>query len=92
MLRLILPHFERVIFTRFLNNPRSADLDSLLDLYQELRAENRDLECVEIEQAADPREAWRRALEYATPEHLVCVTGSFFIASEIEALRERQKT
>ena len=32
---------------------------------------------------ADPAEAWQEVLRAASPDDLVCVTGSFFLAAEI---------
>jgi hypothetical protein len=35
--------------------------------------------------APNPEAAWQLALEHSTPEHLICVTGSFYLAAEIRA-------
>jgi folylpolyglutamate synthase/dihydropteroate synthase len=36
--------------------------------------------------AADPQTAWNLASSIATPEHLIAITGSFFIAAEMRAV------
>jgi dihydrofolate synthase / folylpolyglutamate synthase len=76
MLELLLPRFEAVILTRYLNNPRAVGVEELDALAAELSPSQR-FTC------PDPAAAWRLASEIATPEHLICVTGSFFLASEI---------
>ena len=38
-----------------------------------------------------PEAAWELASELATPEHLICVTGSFFLAAEIRRELKRRK-
>jgi dihydrofolate synthase/folylpolyglutamate synthase len=76
MLAILLPQFDVVIFTRYLNNPRAVPP-------QELAAVAEDLTGRSYPVVADPAEAWREMLKAATPEDLVCVTGSFFIAAEI---------
>ncbi|HTQ38038.1 MAG TPA: folylpolyglutamate synthase/dihydrofolate synthase family protein [Pirellulales bacterium] len=78
MLRLLLPHFEAVILTRYLNNPRCMDLEELGLLVAELSTMPRFI-CI------DPATAWRKACELVTEEHLMCVTGSFFLAAEMRA-------
>lgn len=75
MLRLLLPRFERVIFTRYQNNPRGVPPDELLSLAEPLAAK-----CAV---APDPGSAWAVARAWAAPEDLICVTGSFFIAAEV---------
>ncbi len=76
MLAILLPQFDAVIFTRYLNNPRAVPP-------QELAAVAADLTGRRYPVVADPAEAWREMLRAAAPDDLVCVTGSFFIAAEI---------
>jgi dihydrofolate synthase/folylpolyglutamate synthase len=75
----LLPHFHRVIFTQYQNNPRAVPPE-------ELAASAR--RCCEkpFEICPDPAAAWSRVETLAGEEDLVCITGSFFIASEIRAL------
>lgn len=78
MLRLLLPRFKRVIFTRYQNNPRGVPPEELAHLAQQTSAATTDV-------CADPAAAWERARELAAEADLVCVTGSFFIASEMRS-------
>ena len=75
MLQRLLPQFERVILTRYLNNPRRLSIAELESLVAEVSP---------IEQCScpNPTAAVQCALQQATAEHLVCITGSFFLAAE----------
>lgn len=77
MVRLLLPKFERVIFTRYTQNPRGVPIEELVRL-----AEVTD--CRNWQAAEDPAAAWHaiQALQ-PTADDLVCVTGSFFIAAQM---------
>jgi dihydrofolate synthase/folylpolyglutamate synthase len=76
MLTILLAHFDRVIFTRYLNNPRAVAPQDLAGVAEKLTGRRYPV-------IADPAEAWREALREATAEDLVCATGSFFLAAEI---------
>jgi len=82
MLRLLLPRFDHVILTRYLNNPRAVDPLQLLSWSKETRSQMA-LEHCHLYSAPDPTDAWRNAQSLATPQSLLVVTGSFFLASEI---------
>jgi dihydrofolate synthase/folylpolyglutamate synthase len=90
MLRLLLPHFDHVIVTRFVNNPRAVEPEELRAWAQQLADEepvhHAPLRQVAIEIAADPGSAWRRSREIAQPSDLICATGSFFLAAELRPL------
>jgi dihydrofolate synthase/folylpolyglutamate synthase len=81
MLILLLRHFDHVILTRYLNNPRAVPVE-------ELDAAARELTGRSYPAYQDPIEAWKAIRALATPEDLICVTGSFYIAAQI---RERMK-
>lgn len=85
MLRVLLPKFDEVIFTRYWNNPRGAPPEELAALAAELSAIPRHV-------CADAATAWRLASELAGPEHLICITGSFFIAAEMRAAMRGAET
>jgi dihydrofolate synthase/folylpolyglutamate synthase len=76
MLAILLPQFEVVIFTRYLNNPRAVPPQELAAVAEELTGRA-------YPAVADPVEAWQDVLGAASPDDLVCVTGSFFLAAEI---------
>jgi dihydrofolate synthase / folylpolyglutamate synthase len=78
MLETLLPRFDHVILTRYWNNPRAMPLEHLAELAATVSS-------VPQEVVPTPSEAWRRIRQLTTPEHLVCVTGSFFLAAEIRA-------
>jgi dihydrofolate synthase/folylpolyglutamate synthase len=78
MLEVLLPRFDEVIFTRYWANPRSVPPEELEALTAELSPIARHV-------CSDPATAWRLAGELATPEHLVCITGSLFMAAEMRA-------
>jgi dihydrofolate synthase / folylpolyglutamate synthase len=79
LLRLLVPRFDTVILTQYQSNPRAVPAAELAALVQatSLRA---------CHVAPDAAAAWEIARKLAAPEDLVCVTGSFFIATEIRAL------
>lgn len=76
MLKCLLGHFDEVILTRYLNNPRAVPVEKLAATARQL-ADNRCCVC------AGPAEAWERVRSEATPDDLICVTGSVFIAAEM---------
>jgi dihydrofolate synthase/folylpolyglutamate synthase len=89
MLALLLPRFDNVVLTRYLNNPRYVPVDELVAIANEVaRSTNgrASLPTTWIETAATPAEAWRLVAGRAAAEDLICVTGSFFLASEMRSL------
>lgn len=87
MLRVLLPHFQRVIATEFQENPRAIPAEQIAEWCREEKAR--------LGQAADadhvrtcplPTDGWRLALEWSKPDQLLCITGSFFIAAELRGL------
>jgi dihydrofolate synthase/folylpolyglutamate synthase len=79
MLELLLPRFERVLLTRYANNPRGVPLEELDQMVSELSSLPREMH-------STPAAAWHRAVGLAAPEHLICITGSFFLAAELRSL------
>ncbi len=78
MLDLLLPYFTDVICTRFTHNPRSRDPQELVR-----RVGERGFTA---QACSTPEEAWQAARRLATPEALVCITGSFFFAAQMRPL------
>ncbi|MEX0867588.1 MAG: folylpolyglutamate synthase/dihydrofolate synthase family protein [Pirellulales bacterium] len=76
MLELALPHFSRVVFTRYLENPRAVAPEELRQLAAGIA--DGDYRTVET-----PRQAWSEVQSALREDDLVCVTGSFFIAAEL---------
>ena len=79
ILRQLLPRFDTVILTQYLNNPRAVPPKQLHKLIQSVS----DRPC---HVTTTPAEAWRFAQRMTTPNDLICVTGSFFIAAEMREL------
>jgi dihydrofolate synthase / folylpolyglutamate synthase len=82
ILEALLPRFEAVILTRYVNNPRQVSVT--------------ELDCVAAALSSIPRfvcdnpsAAWVQARQLATADHLICITGSLFLAAEIKAEIEK---
>ncbi len=78
-LRALLPLFERVIVTKYVENPRAMPPSEVV---QEVAAFGRPAPLI----AAMPEEALRIAREITPEDGLICVTGSLFLAAEFRAL------
>ncbi len=85
LLRLLVPRFDTVILTQYHTNPRAVPAEELLALVQATSLRSCHL-------AADATLAWDMARRLAAPDDLVCVTGSFFIATEIRRMLLGQQT
>ena len=89
MLNQLLHRFDRVLLTRFANNPRAMTLEELHDAACESTGRQRGGNQLEGEPSLpweaieSASEAWRRARQLAGPGGLVCITGSFFLAGQI---------
>lgn len=84
MLGLLLPHFQTVILTQYLSNPRRIPVEELVDLTRESQKTTGNTSQLIITDS--PEAAWSRAKVVLTADSLVCVTGSFFIAAELREL------
>lgn len=84
MLTRLLPEFDQCLLTRFRNNPRSADPQTLFNLAVSLTS-NWPQE-PRLELFSDPETAWSRIGEIASPDDLVCITGSFYLAAELRLI------
>ncbi|MCZ6640059.1 MAG: bifunctional folylpolyglutamate synthase/dihydrofolate synthase, partial [Gammaproteobacteria bacterium] len=76
ILRQLLPNFDTVIVTQYLNNPRAVP-------YQELKRIVESISEYPVHLAPDPSSAWKLLARFLREEDLVCITGSFFIAAEM---------
>lgn len=84
MLRLLLPHFERVILTKYVNNPRAVEPEELLNLACPLLSGLGS--APSLVTAPEPSSAWQLAQTETGPDDLICITGSFFLAAELRPL------
>ena len=89
MLRLLLAEFDVAILTRFLNNPRAADPDVLLQTAEQIAADKGGDSCRLITRD-NSTEAWDLARSLAADDDVICVAGSFFLASELRRLIPQQ--
>ncbi len=76
MLAVLLPHFGKVVLTRYRDNPRGVPPEELARLCQDLAP--RDLSI-----AADPFTAVDSILPNLAQDDLLCVTGSVFVVAEV---------
>jgi dihydrofolate synthase / folylpolyglutamate synthase len=79
MLSVLLPGFDRVVFTQYESNPRAAKPEDLDALAAEISPIERHI-------CRTPAAAWEFVRRTASPSHLICITGSFFLAAEMRAL------
>ncbi len=76
MLTRLLPAFNEVILTNYLDNPRAMPVEDLLRLARQIGGRP-------YPAAASPAQAWEIARSLAQPEDLICITGSFFLIGQI---------
>jgi dihydrofolate synthase/folylpolyglutamate synthase len=84
MAALLAPYFERTFLTTYTSSRRAVGVDELAGLWK------RHGGIYEV--CATPREAWRLAQEWATPEDLICISGSVFLAGELRPVVLHLKT
>jgi dihydrofolate synthase/folylpolyglutamate synthase len=76
MLECLLPQFDDVVLTRYLDNPRAVPVEDLAAIAREVT--DRAFRIF-----PGPAEAWDAVRRDLAPDDLVCVTGSFFIAGQM---------
>ena len=89
MLGPLLAEFDVLILTQFRNSPRAAEPGQLLRTAQRLLSGDRGLSC-QLLVEDDSTAAWERARSLAAAEDLICVAGSFFLASELRSVIQQQ--
>ena len=78
ILERLLPAFSHVVITQFHNSPRGVPAPELAALARRLAPPT-----TQIHETADTTAGLRLARQLATPRHLICCTGSFFLAAEL---------
>ena len=82
---MLLPHFDSVIATAYLNNPRAVPADKLARIIREQQTIANSK--AEVVVSPLPLDAWHLAQQFAQEtkgsDPLICITGSFFIAAEL---------
>jgi dihydrofolate synthase/folylpolyglutamate synthase len=76
MIGRLLGKFDEVVFTKYLNNPRAVPPEEMQGIALELSGRR-------YSAFSDPAAAWDAMHRLATPDDLICITGSFFIAAEM---------
>jgi dihydrofolate synthase / folylpolyglutamate synthase len=84
-LGVLLPLFDVVIATRYVENPRSVPPETIRNEVLELSGQA-------ALAAPDPLEALELARQCTPPDGLICVTGSLFLAAEARASLPPQRT
>jgi dihydrofolate synthase/folylpolyglutamate synthase len=80
MFRVLAPHFRRFYLTRYLGSSRAVPPEGLAEL---LPQEVGRVSC------PTPAEAWAAAVADATPETLIVIAGSVFLAGELRPILMR---
>jgi dihydrofolate synthase/folylpolyglutamate synthase len=78
-LRLLLPEFETIVLTRYVDNPRSVSPEELESIVASLTDQPAHV-------AQEPVAAWKLARRLAGPSDLIVVTGSFFLVAELREM------
>ncbi|MCA9262532.1 MAG: bifunctional folylpolyglutamate synthase/dihydrofolate synthase [Planctomycetales bacterium] len=84
MLAILATECDHLILTQYRNNPRSHPPDDLAMIVGELESQQMTRCTYEVIQSCES--AWERARAMASDQDLICVTGSFFLAAELEGL------
>lgn len=82
MLQLLTNFFDIILLTQFHNNPRAIPIDHLSEVSHRLLSQS-DSPRPSLLTFEHPSQALAHATKIANPDDLVCITGSFFLASEI---------
>lgn len=76
LLRVFLPAFDTIIVTQYVSNPRAVP-------YRELARAVAAMTTREVHAIATPIEAWNAVKTLASADDMICIAGSFFLASEL---------
>jgi dihydrofolate synthase/folylpolyglutamate synthase len=82
IVRELVSHFDRFIITQYQDNPRAVPAESLAQIVNEQSA-HRGLKSTVC---PTPAQAWQHVHDSAIAGERVCVTGSFYLASEMRPL------
>lgn len=92
VLRSLIPAADKLIVTQYFTNPRAVETSKLYDLALEIRKEiihaqtgtpTSERPVAEVHRAKSPSDALQLARRLSKPTDLICITGSFFLASEM---------
>ena len=84
MLERIIPLFDRVIFTKYKNNPRGLSVAKLIKLAEPVVAACKAKgKTIGVETNEDPVSAWESAVTVPYEQNFICVAGSAFLIAEV---------
>lgn len=75
----LVPHFDRFIVTKYQDNPRAVDTDTLAQVVRTAIGNTPGQVCV----SPTPHDAWQNICQTAIPQELVCIAGSFYLTAEM---------
>ena len=84
MLQRLLPEFDEVTITRFLENPRAQDPTELLQVADTI-VQTGNLK-VQVNSADHPQQAWEQNVAKTSPDDALVVAGSTFLVAETRPL------
>jgi dihydrofolate synthase/folylpolyglutamate synthase len=79
MLKVLAPLFNHVFLTRFSHSPRAVPAERLAEILREQSV-------VPFTLCSSPAHAWNAARSATTPDDLICITGSVFLAGELRPI------
>lgn len=79
LLRLLTPHFDSIILTRYVDNPRAVAPETLQRVLEDTFDRNAHV-------TGNPVSAWKLARRIAHPSDLLVITGSLFLVAELRDL------
>ncbi len=83
MMRLLFPHFRRVILTSIVNNPRGCNLGELQRMAVDVAAEADTPGTPIIDAYPDPVMAWQQATAQTADTDLIAVSGSAYLVGQM---------
>lgn len=85
MLGPLVSYFNRIIITKFQDNPRGKEPSELLNIGNGIREmlHGNDLPAAQLEISPKPTDAWQRAWSNVYPNESICVSGSAFLVAEL---------
>ncbi len=90
MLAQLLPLFDEIVFTRFVENPRARNPQTMWKAAQKLLVGAQSIPQMTIQ--PDPQLAWQMVRSDLRAADLLCVAGSAFLVAEVRPLMRTQGT
>jgi dihydrofolate synthase/folylpolyglutamate synthase len=89
MIEVIMPFFDQVILTRYLENPRAVPPPVLAEACRTFRHRHPG-PTASIQIAETPADAWAECCRTLSPDDLLCISGSFFLAAELSRILQAE--